>query len=75
MVKSKKNQKFMYGGFSEYPGSFQTKNELLQFGSLPGNDWAAGLGHNPAITDQMGAGAGLYRLKKSGKKSRRKYRK
>ena len=30
MAKSKKNQKFLYGGFSEYPGSFQTKNELLQ---------------------------------------------
>ena len=35
----------------------QTPSEIAQFGLLPGNDWAAGLGQNPGVTTQMSADA------------------
>jgi hypothetical protein len=79
MAKSKKNQqnrrRTLKGGFAEYPGSLQTKSELAQFGSLPGNTWASGLGKNPGLNDQMSANTTSYQLVGSGKKKSRRSRK
>ena len=78
MAKSKNNQqnrRKLIGGFAEYPGSFLTKSELAQFGSLPGNTWASGLGRNPGVNDQMSADTTSYQLVGSGKKKSRRSRK
>ncbi len=60
----------MRGGFAPYPASLQTSAELAQFGPLPDNTWAAGLGQNAAITDQMEADTGGYYLVGSGRRRR-----
>jgi len=59
-------KRFMNGGLAEYPGSLQTAAELAQFGSLPGNTWASGLGRNAGLNDQMTADTGGYYLVGSG---------
>ncbi len=73
--RSRKNQR---GGMSDYPAVFQTRAEMAQFGPLPGNTWAAGLGRNPGINDQMAADTGGYFVARGGniriRKSRRKQR-
>lgn len=70
--RSRKNQR---GGMSDYPAVFQTSAELAQFGPLPGNTWAAGLGRNPGINDQMAADTGGYFVARGGNRRSRKSRK
>jgi hypothetical protein len=71
MVQSRKrSRKFQRGGFADYPASFQTKAELAQFGSLPDNTWAAGLGKNPGVNDQMTADTGGFYLTKGGSRKK-----
>jgi len=64
-------KRIMKGGLAEYPGSLQTAAELAQFGPLPGNTWASGLGRNAGINDQMSADTGGYYLVGSGFNRRR----
>ncbi len=71
MVQSRKrSRKSQRGGMADYPAAFQTKAELAQFGSLPGNTWAAGLGRDPALNDQMEADTSGYYLAKGGSRKR-----
>jgi len=75
MGQSRKSQqrsrKIQRGGVAAYPDSFQTKEELAQFGPLPDNTWASGLGHNPGLNDQITADTGGYRLTTGGSRNRR----
>jgi hypothetical protein len=73
--KQKRSRKNQRGGMSDYPAAFQTRAELAQFGPLPGNTWAAGLGRNPGINDQMAADTGGYFVARGGNKRIRKSRK
>ena len=44
-------------GSDNYMINGQTSSEIAQFGTLPGNDWVAGLGQNAGVTTQMSADA------------------
>ena len=68
--KQKRSRKNQRGGMSDYPAAFQTRAELAQFGSLPGNTWTAGLGRNPGINDQMAADTGGYFVARGGNRRR-----
>jgi hypothetical protein len=59
------------GGVADYPAAFQSKAELAQFGPLPDNTWASGLGQNPGLNDQMTADTGGYHLVSGGSRNRR----
>jgi len=63
----RKNQ---HGGFAEYPDSFQTKAELAQFGPLPDNSWASGLGKNPGLNDQISADTIIYKVNNGGSRKK-----
>ncbi len=75
MVQSRKSKrrsrKIQRGGVAAYPAAFQSKAELAQFGSLPDNTWASGLGRNPGLNDQMSADTGGYRLVSGGSRNRK----
>ena len=58
------------GGFADYPGSLQTKAELAQFGPLPNNTWASGMGRNPGVNDQMTADTGGFYFSKGGSRKK-----
>ena len=70
-ISQRRSRKIQRGGVADYPYAFQTKEELAQFGSLPDNTWASGLGQNPGLNDQTTADTGGYRLTTGGSMKRK----
>lgn len=70
-ISQRRSRKIQRGGVAEYPAAFQSKAELAQFGALPDNTWASGMGQNPGLNDQMTADTGGYHLVSGGSLNRK----